>query len=184
MWSWSLNWDEITPHIVVGSCPMHPGDIDRIRDGTGATALLCVQHDDCLEHFGIDLNTNARRCEELDLIMVRSPIRDFDTDDMRRRLPAAVRALVRLLARGCRVYVHCTSGIGRSALVVLAYLTLVQGRSFEDAAHLIRQRRPGVTPNLEAFQGCRQDLLNHYRERIAGRAANPEQPCSWHATVI
>ena len=30
MWTWSLNWDEITPRIVIGTCPMTPDDLDVI----------------------------------------------------------------------------------------------------------------------------------------------------------
>ncbi len=170
MWSWSLNWDEITPRIVVGSCPMSPHDIDRIRDDTGATALLCLQHDECLAHFHVDLASNARRCAQRSLALVRSPIPDFDVDDMRRRLPEAVRALTRLLREGYRVYVHCTSGIGRSPLVVLGYLTFVEGQSLVDAERLIRERRADIAPNLDAYETCRQDLVAQYGERITARA--------------
>jgi len=50
--SWSLNWDDVAPSVLIGSCPMTVGDIDRIRQGTRATAILALQHDECLRPSG------------------------------------------------------------------------------------------------------------------------------------
>jgi hypothetical protein len=54
MWTWSLNWGEVTPHIVVGTCPMTPEDLGRLRARAAVTAVLSLQHDDCLDYWGID----------------------------------------------------------------------------------------------------------------------------------
>ena len=78
--------------------------------------------------------------------MERYPLRDFDPADQRRGLPAAVRGLYGLLRQGHRVYVHCTAGINRSPLVVLAYLTLVEGMGLEEAMTLLLRARPEVCP--------------------------------------
>ena len=40
---WSLNWDTITPEIVVGSCPRSASDIDRMVDEAGISAIICLQ---------------------------------------------------------------------------------------------------------------------------------------------
>lgn len=170
MWVWTLNWSRITPQLFVGSCPMSMGDIERIRAGTGATALLSVQHDECLRQFAIDYPAFIRYGGELGLVMARSPMRDFDPPDMRRNLPAAVRVLAGLLAGGHRVYVHCTAGLGRGPLTVLGYLAFVEGYAPEEAAECIRSRRFDIAPNWEAFHGCRQDLVEQHRQRVAERA--------------
>jgi len=145
-------------------------DVDRIRAGTRASAMLSLQHDACLAEFSIDLDALHRRCRELGIVPRRHAIRDFDPTDMRLRLPGAVRALAGLLADGHRVYVHCTAGIGRSALTVLGYLTFVEGYSPDQAIGLIRTRRDCVSPNWEAYFGCRDDLIGRHREAIADRA--------------
>ena len=170
MWTWTLNWGEVSPHIVIGSCPMTPDDLLRIHAGAGVSAVLSLQHDDCLAYWGIDYTQMRRAGEALGLTMARCPIRDFDIPDMRRRLPDAVAALAGLQARGHRTYVHCTAGLGRGPLTVLGYLTLVEGRDPEDAIRLILEGRAGAVPAWEAYLGCCEDLLARHRQAIEQRA--------------
>jgi hypothetical protein len=51
-WTWSLDWDEIMPGILVGNCPMTPRDLERIAEQGAVSALLSLQHDDCLAYWG------------------------------------------------------------------------------------------------------------------------------------
>lgn len=169
-WTWSLNWGEVTPRLVVGTCPMGPDDLDRIRRGTGATAVLSLQHDDCLAYWGIDPGALRARAGALGLVLARCPIRDFDVADMRRRLPQAVSALAALVWAGHRCYVHCTAGMGRSPLVVLGYLVLVEGRDPEQAISAILAGRPEAVPAWEAYHGARADLVARHRAAIERRA--------------
>lgn len=170
MWTWTLNWGEITPYIAVGTCPMSPDDLLRIRSEARATALLSLQHDDCLAYWGIDYPAMCRAAEQLGLEMRRCPIRDFDVADMRRKLPDAVSSLAQLRSRGHRTYVHCTAGLGRAPLTVLAYLILVESHTAEDAVERIRLGRPGAVPAWEAFAGACRDLENRYRKEIERHA--------------
>lgn len=170
MWSWSLDWAEITPTIVIGTCPMTPADVERIRDEAGVSAILNVQHGDCLAYWSIDYRAHESRGRQLGLEMARCPIRDFDIDDMRRQLPAATAALARLQAAGHRTYVHCTAGLGRAPLTVLAWLTLVEGLHPEHTIGLILRARPSAVPAWEAYHGCVQDLVDRHRPAIERRA--------------
>jgi hypothetical protein len=131
--------------------------------------VLSLQHDECHAHFGIDYGALCRHAARLGLALARHPIRDFDAVDARLRLPGAVRALDGLLAAYGRVYVHCTAGVGRSALTVLGYLVFVCGMPFEEALTLLRARRPIVCPNLDAFLACRADLVERHRRAITRR---------------
>ncbi|MBK8183737.1 MAG: dual specificity protein phosphatase family protein [Candidatus Competibacteraceae bacterium] len=170
MWNWRLNWNVIRHDLVVGSCPRHVGDIDRLRAEVQMSAMLSVQHDECLEKLEIDYQRHVEHGRQLGLRMARCPMRDFDPEDQRRGLPAAVRTLDELLTDRHRVYVHCTAGINRSPLVVLTYLTLVEGASVEDAMKLMLRARPEVYPTWEAYHGCRQDLTVRHGDRIRQRA--------------
>jgi hypothetical protein len=169
-WSWSLNWGEIDSCILVGSCPMTPEDLGRIREAGRISAVLSVQHDDCLAYWGIDYRRMRARGERLGLQMSRSPMRDFDVADQQRHLPRAVAALADLRARGHRVYVHCTAGLGRGPLTVLGYLTWVEGRTPEEAIRLILRGRPGAVPAWEAYHGGWQALIAGHRRAIERRA--------------
>jgi hypothetical protein len=158
----------------------------RLRERTGLSAVLSLQHEQCLAQWDIDYGALERYGTHLGLQMVRCPMRDFDSLDQRRRLPAAVAALARLCADGQRVYVHCTAGLGRSPLTLLGYLTLVEGRTPQEAIALIERVRPGAVPSWEAYYGCRQDLVERCRPLIAARAyaifqvqMNPNAEADW-----
>ena len=166
MWTWSLNWGEVTSELVIGSCPMKPDDLERIAHSARVSAVLSLQHNDCLAWWGIDEAQMRSAGSRQGLAMVRCSMRDFDVADMRRCLPRAVAELAALRAQGHRIYVHCTAGLGRSPLTVLAYLVLVEGYSPEEAIRLIRAARPGAVPAWEAFHGCLEDLVSRHRTAI------------------
>jgi len=93
MWTWSLNWGEITSRIVVGACPLRPDDLKSIAERAGASALLSLQHDACHAYWRIDYQEMQRVGARLGLAMDRCPIRDFDIEDMRHQLPKAIAQL-------------------------------------------------------------------------------------------
>jgi atypical dual specificity phosphatase len=185
MWNWKLNWNILRHDLVLGSCPRQLSELDAIRVETRISAILSLQHDECLEQHEIDYPRHVRHGRALGLRMERCPLRDFDPADQRRGLPAAVQMLHSLLRQGHRVYVHCTAGVNRSSLVVLTYLTLVEGLSPEDAMMLMLRARPEVCPTWEAYYGCRQDLTAQHETRIRQRAfelsqRRPEQDALDH----
>lgn len=171
MWNWRLNWNLIRSDLVVGSCPRAPRDLAVLQAEAGVSALLSLQHDECLERQEIDYPNHLRHGRTLGLTLARVPLRDFDPEDQRRGLPDAVRALRGLLRQRHRVYVHCTAGINRSPLVVLAYLILIEGQTVEAATALLQRARPEICPTWEAYHGCLQDLTARHADRIRQRAA-------------
>lgn len=170
MWNWTLNWNIVRHDLVIGSCPRSPDDLTTIQAQTQVSAILSLQHDECLEALEIDYPLHLRHSQALGLVMARCPLRDFDADDQRRGLPAAVRALHDLLRQGHRVYVHCTAGINRASLVILSYLTWIEGMQLEGAMDLLLHARPEVVPTWEAYHGCREDLTEAHEEHIRQRA--------------
>ena len=184
-WSWHLNWDTIRHDLTVGSCPYGPADLDRLQTEAQISAVLSLQHDECLEKLEIDYPRLARHGRSQGLLMDRSPMRDFDPEDQRRRLPEAVRILHELLSQGHRVYLHCTAGINRSSLAAVAYLTWIEGQPLDDAMALLRRARPEVSPYWDAYEGCRRDLIAPHAHRICQRIAelsrqNPGQSTEAH----
>ena len=173
MWRWTLNWSEIRDDIVVGSCPVRPADLDRIREEARAGAVLSLQTDACRVALDIDGGVLVAHSARRGIVVANAPMRDFDADEQRRRLPEGVRKLGELLSAGHRTYVHCTAGINRAPLVVLSYLTFVEGMAAEDAMALIRRGRPEASPYWDAYRGCRQDALAAHAAAHAGARAVP-----------
>ncbi|HHP7234725.1 MAG TPA: dual specificity protein phosphatase family protein [Desulfobacterales bacterium] len=187
MWTWSLNWGEVTPSIVIGSCPMTAADLKRIVEENRIGAVLSLQHDDCLAYWNIDYASVVATARSMNVTMARCPIRDFDIADMRRRLPAAVSMLAGLIGSDRRTYVHCTAGMGRAPLTVLGYLVWVAGYNSEDAIRLILQGRPEAVPAWEALHGAETDLEKCYRREIKALAyklheagINADPGADWH----
>ena len=175
MWAWTLNWGEIRRDLVIGSCPIRPSDIDRIHDDTGVSAVLSVQTEECRTALGIDYNELEEHASSRGLLLLNAPMRDFDAEDQRKRLPCAVQRFGELLTGGHRTYVHCTAGINRAPLVALAYLTFVEGMAVPDAVALINRGRPEASPYWDAYYGCRDDALALHRAAVALRAWNLSQ---------
>jgi hypothetical protein len=170
MWVWTLNWGEIRNDILIGSCPIRRADIDRICDEAGVDALLSLQTNDCRAALGINYELLATHALSRGIVMVNAPMRDFDGEEQRKRLPDAVSSLCELLQSGHRTYVHCTAGINRGPLLILAYLTLVEGIEVGEAMAMIHRGRPEASPYWTAYHGCRQDALGAHEGAIALRA--------------
>jgi hypothetical protein len=149
---------------------MTPRDLADIRTGTGASAVLSLQHEECLKYWNIDLYAMRCAAADLGLPMARWPIRDFDIPDMRKNLPDAVSLLSGLLCSGHRTYVHCTAGMGRAPLVALAHMIWAEGLPREEAARRLSTGRPEAVPAWEALDGASADLEGRHREKIERRA--------------
>ncbi len=152
------NYGVIRENLFIGRCPYGPEDLEVIQTTIGATAILSLQHDECLMRMNLDYNDHEQQGRALGLTMVRYPLRDHDPDEQRFGLPGAVKALQDLLQAGHRVYVHCTLGVNRAPTVVLAYLTVIEALTEEQAMNLIERGRPGVLPSWSAYRAYRQDV--------------------------
>jgi len=136
-----MNLDQIEPNLFVGSCPHDAEDVERLRSEHGVTAVLNVQTDEDMEDCGIVWNVLRGAYEQAGIALRHEPVRDFDAEALRNRLPDCVQALQDLLDEEHTVYVHCTYGINRSPTTVIAYLHRCQGWELGDAVgHILRCR--------------------------------------------
>jgi len=134
-----IDFDKILPNLFVGSCPRNVEGIDRLKE-SGITAVLNVQTDEDFASWGIDWDQLADHYRHLGIEVRRVPVRDFDPDHLRERLPECVRVLDELLQSGHTVYVHCSGGINRSPTVVIAYL--MELRTDPSRQHQATRHRP------------------------------------------
>lgn len=158
-WGWTLNWDYVGDHIIVGSCPRRPEDVDRLVEEANVEAILCLQSDVCFDAMDIDAGGVRLRAAQRGVFWTRVACRDFDKNDQAAMLPEAVRMLGSLVRAGRRTYVHCTAGINRASLTTVGFLTWVAGMSFEDALAEVREARPQANPYEECWRVCRQRML-------------------------
>ena len=151
-----IDVSEILPNLFVGTFPRTSQDIDRLKRDFGITAVLNVQTDEDLAHWGVDWQELRSAYREAGIDVRRIPVQDFDPDDLRRKLPDCVEVLDELLDLGHVVYLHCNMAVNRSPTIAIAYLHWVQGWPLEKATdHVMRCR--SCDPYVEAIRLAEKD---------------------------
>jgi len=146
-----MDLDQVSPRIFLGSCPRTPPNIDRLGDEFGITAVLNVQTDEDFPYWEIDWDELEGHYRASGIEIRRVPVRDFDQDDLRRRLPTCAAALDELLHAGHTVFVHCSAGVNRSPSTVIAYLHWIEGWELDEAVAHVTSRRD-CDPYVEAIR--------------------------------
>jgi protein-tyrosine phosphatase len=125
-----------------------PADTARLRR-FGVTAVLSLQES------GADVRADAvermRRACAPDIDFRHVGVRDYDPDDLIRKLPAVLAALAELHAGGRVTYVHCCEGVNRAPSAALAYLVLNEGVELDDALAPWRQWRDRTRRSSSGF---------------------------------
>ncbi len=85
-----MDVSQILPNFFVGTFPKGSVDIDRLRQ-EGVTAVLNVQTDEDMAHWGVNWRRLEPYCREAGIEVRRVPVRDFDPDDLRRQLPKCIK---------------------------------------------------------------------------------------------
>jgi atypical dual specificity phosphatase len=147
---------EILQNLIVGACPLDSADVDRLKRGMHVTAVLNVQTDDDFDYWRIDWPAMQRYYRDSGIELRRVPVRDFDREDLRRRLTACVQALEELLRAGHTVYVHCTAGMNRSPSTVIAYLHWIERWGLDEAINHVTRSR-SCDPYVDAIKLASED---------------------------
>ena len=157
-----MDYSEILPNLFVGSCPKSPADIDGLQRDGRITAVLNVQTQEDFDYWGIDWDKLEAYYRRMGVEVRRVPVRDFDPQDLRNRLPEAVEAVDELLSDDHVAYVHCSAGINRSPSTVIAYLHWIEGWHLDRAVDHVTTCR-SCDPYVEAIRLATED-----------RSRNPE----------
>jgi len=160
-YSRGLYFHEIIPGLIVGSQPRHARDVEELKS-LGITSILSLQQDKDMHYWGVDPGEVHGTCVRLGMNLIRREVQDFDPHSLRRVLPSAVRSLHEELAKGGRVYVHCTAGLGRAPAVGIAYLYWFGGLELPDAYNLLTSIRP-CGPKKHAVRAATFDLLHRHQ---------------------
>ncbi len=149
--------DEILPQLFLGPCPQSTWDIDILNEDCKVTAILSMLTEEDLAKQEIDWNDMESYYREKSIEVRRVPVRDFDSEDLRKNLIACVAALDELLRARHIVYVHCYAGMNRSPSVVVAYLHWIEGQEL-DEAHEEVTRCHSCDPDVKAISLATEDL--------------------------
>jgi len=146
-----MKWDCVTPCLFVGPDPREDADLDALK-ASNITAILSLQTHHDLRDRAVDWEERSARASGMAYRNV--PVTDFDSANLRRKLPECVVALNQMLHVGHSVYVHCTAGVSRSPTVVAAYLHWCLDWPLEEAVSHLKGIR-ACTPNWEAINRAR-----------------------------
>lgn len=131
----------ILPNLLVGACPQSCEDIDRLNREYGVTAVLNLQTDDDFAYWGIAWEQLEEYYQQAGILVRRVPVRDFDAQDLRRRLPDTARVVHELMEAGHTLLVHCSAGANRSPSAVIAYLHWYCDMELGEAVEAVASRR-------------------------------------------
>lgn len=154
-----MELNPLLPRVYVGSCPVEPADVDRLKE-LGITAVLNLQTEEDFLFWGIDWPALESAYQKAGVRLVRVPVQDFNAEDLREKLPACVDALEKLLQAEHTVLVHCSAGVNRSPSVVVAYLHWTQHMPLEEALEYVRQRR-ACDPYADSIRLATRDRSDH-----------------------
>jgi hypothetical protein len=166
--------------LVVGGQPRSEEDVDRLVAEAGVGAILNLQQDADMAHWGVDYVALATRAAGHRVPLLRVPAADFDPHSLRRALPAAVAALQRARAGagGRPVYLHCTAGLGRAPAVAIAALYWFGGMQLDEAYSYLTSIRP-CGPSRDAIRGATFDLMERQRPGYAADAFAGKPAHAW-----
>jgi protein tyrosine phosphatase (PTP) superfamily phosphohydrolase (DUF442 family) len=129
-----LNMSWITPHLAVGG-RIHPEDIGRLAK-LGITRVVDTRSEHCDDRA-------ALAAHGIELLYLPTP----DTYPLTlEQLAEGTTWIVRQIAQGERVLVHCEHGVGRSVLLTAAAL-VAGGMRAQDAIQLVQAGRWQAAPN-------------------------------------
>ena len=146
-----MDFDQVSPQLFVGSRPRTAEDIDELVREARITAVLNLQTDEDMVWYDTDWGKNEAHYQRTGISVVRFPVRDFDPEDLRDKLPGCVRALEELLEAGHTVYLHCTAGVNRSPTVAIAHLHWCRGWDLDKAVASVKERR-NCSPEVDAIR--------------------------------
>ncbi|KAM5534952.1 hypothetical protein V8D89_011325 [Ganoderma adspersum] len=154
---------EILPHLFLG--PLQASkSLDTLKS-LGITHIVCIR--DAKEAFSV----RPRFPEHFQYMVL--DVQDSEEQNLIRLFPQAKQFIDDAIAKGGCVLVHCNGGISLSPSFVVMYVMQFYNLSWEDALHLVQNRRYCISPN-GGFMTQIKEYESIYKAKAA-IASHPQQ---------
>jgi len=138
-WSYDMRrrCQEILPHLYLG--PLQASKSLETLQRLGITHILCIR--DAKEAFAV----RPRFPDQFQYMTLN--VEDSEEQNLIRLFPQAKEFIDSGAGKGGRTLVHCNGGISLSPAFVVMYVMQHHQLSWEDALHLVQNRRYCISPN-------------------------------------
>jgi len=157
---------EILPGLFLG--PLQASkSLDTLKS-LGITHIVCIR--DAKEAFSV----RPRFPDQFEYMVL--DVEDNEEQNLIRLFPQAKVFIDKAIAQGGRALVHCNGGISLSPAFVVMYVMQYHQLSWEDALHMVQNRRYCISPN-GGFLTQIKEYESIYKASIAVAAyGQPQQP--------
>lgn len=128
---------EILPGLLLG--PLQASKDLSTLQSLGVTHIVCIR--DAKEAFSV----RPRFPDQFHYLVL--DVQDSEEQNLIRLFPQACQFIDQALAQGGRVLVHCNGGISLSPSFVVMYVMQRLQITWEDALHMVQNRRYCISPN-------------------------------------
>jgi predicted protein tyrosine phosphatase len=161
----------IVPNLYLG--PLQITENNLWLENLGIDCILSI--------LGFDQNTEHSKSvvASTERVWICVEDRVAAEEQMRESLPKAIAQLHQWISTDNKTaYVHCQSGISRSATVAIAYLMKHCGMALMDAYRLVHDARPVINPNDGFFRALQDyaeiECLVDYTSSLSGEEEGDE----------
>ncbi|GBE84883.1 protein-tyrosine phosphatase-like protein [Sparassis latifolia] len=164
-WSYEMRrqCQEILPNLLLG--PLQASKSLETLQSLGITHIVCIR--DAQEAFSV----RPRFPDHFQYMVL--DVKDSEEQNLIRLFPQAKQFIDNAVAQGGRVLVHCNGGISLSPAFVVMYVMQHFQLSWEDALHMVQNRRYCISPN-GGFMAQIKEYESIYKAGIAVAAFPPQ----------
>ncbi|KAI0916982.1 hypothetical protein AcW1_007706 [Taiwanofungus camphoratus] len=155
---------EILPNLLLG--PLQASKSLDTLQSLGVSHIVCIR--DAKEAFSV----RPRFPDSFQYMVL--DVEDSEEQNLIRLFPQAKNFIDQAIAQGGRVLVHCNGGISLSPSFVVMYVMQHYQLSWEDALHLVQNRRYCISPN-GGFLTQIKEYESIYKASLAIAAYPPHQ---------
>ncbi|TCD62304.1 hypothetical protein EIP91_007071 [Steccherinum ochraceum] len=165
-WSYDMRrrCQEILPHLYLG--PLQASKSLETLQALGITHILCIR--DAKEAFAV----RPRFPDNFKYMTLN--VEDSEEQNLIRLFPQAKEFIDIGAAQGGRTLVHCNGGISLSPAFVVMYVMQHYQMAWEDALHMVQNRRYCISPN-GGFMTQIKEYESIYKAGLAVQRFPPQQ---------